>query len=121
MVGVGIFKLKASALLEVLVAITILMTVVVMGTIIFVNVTKSSFTGEKIKAEILLTKEIYDTQKNKTFFDDEIKVGVITIKKEVEFYKGDKKLPVIYLKAVNGEERILAEKKQILLVDNEEN
>jgi hypothetical protein len=121
MAGVIFEKVRGSALLEVLVAITILMTVVVVGSIIFVNVTGSSFTGQKIKAGLIIDKYSLETQKNKAFFDEDIKEENIVIKKKVEKYNGSDNLLIISIQALDEGQKVLAEKREIVVVNNEKN
>ena len=119
MPGVKIRKLNGATLMEVLVAITIIMTVISISVVVFVNVTGSSFTGEKVKSILFLNEVSLETQKNKSFFDEELTKGNILIVKKVEKYNGNKDLYLMHLSAYNGSKKLLHERKEILVIENE--
>lgn len=105
--------------MEVLVAIAIIMTVITIGTIVFLNVTGSSFTGEKLNASLLMNEISISTRKEKTFFDDEITGDGITVSKKIDKYNGQSNLIFLHLAAFNQSGKLLGERKEILLVENE--
>jgi len=121
MAGVVRHKLRAAALLEVLISISILMTVLSIGTIIYLKVSASSYTGEMIRAGLLLERAFEETVKSKAYFDEEEERDNITISRTVEKYQGSDNLIYIRLKASNKEQRVLSEKKQLIIADEVRN
>jgi hypothetical protein len=119
MPGIKIQTLKGGTLLEVLVSITIIMTVISISTMVFLNVTGSSYTGEKLNSSLILNEVSIETQNQKTFFDEEISIDNIIIKKKVDEYDGQNNLIMLQLSAYNQNEKLLSERKEILLIENE--
>lgn len=119
MPGVKIHKVQAATLMEVLVAITIIMIVITISTMVFLNVTGSSFTGEKLRSVLLMNEVSIETRKNKSYFDEEIKKENILIQKRLDKYTGQSDLLLFHLSAYNESQKFLGERKEILLIENE--
>lgn len=117
MAGVRTAKIRSGALLEVLVAISILVTVFATGTMIYLRVSSSTYTGEMIRADLLLYEVMEETVKSKAFFDVEEERGPLIVRKTVAQYEGNPRLLVIRLVAVNKQQKVLSEKKQLVLLN----
>ncbi len=120
MAGIKIHKLEGSSLLEVIIATVVMMIVMGIGTMIYSNVVNSSYTFQKKKADLLLNEKAIDTKINHKLFNEETEVDNFTIKREVSKYQNTDDIYIINLKAFNNEEKLISERKELLLV-NENN
>lgn len=118
MAALKIKRLESAALLEVLVAITVIVLVFTAATIIFLNVTSSSYTGEKLRAGKALDWVLAETKRKKSFFDEDVKVGELRVEKIVVKYRNVDDLLLVELKAFNSNEKLLGERREILLYEN---
>jgi hypothetical protein len=119
MAGIILRKLKGATLMEVLVAIAIIMSVFTISTIVFLNVTGSSYTGDKLKASLLLNEISMETNKSKTFLDEEISKDDIVIKKTFDKYNNHPNLMILTITAFNSSQKLLSERKEIILIEDE--
>jgi len=120
MAELKIKRLESAALLEVLVAITVIVLVFTAATIIFLNVTSSSYTGEKLRAGKALDWMLVETKRKKSFFDEDLKVGELRVEKIVMKYQDANNLLLVELKAFNSNEKLLGERKEVVLFENKE-
>jgi Tfp pilus assembly protein PilV len=121
MAGIKIKTIKAASLLEVLVAIFILVTVFVIGTLVFIQVSSSSYNGQRLKAALLADKEMKETRESKSFFDEEINQGNLIVKKSVTQYQKKNNLLTIWIQIFDKGQKKLYERKEIVLIDETEN
>lgn len=119
MARIKITKLKAATLMEVLAAITIIMTVISISTVVFVNVTGSSYTAEKLRSILLINEVSLETQKSKAFFDEDFTKEGLLVSKKADKYNGSSELLLIHFAVYNESKKLLSERKEIVLVENE--
>ena len=113
MAGIGSRKLRASTLVEVLIAMVIIMAVFVTGIAIYTNVTQSGFSTSRLKAQQEMQKIINESISLKDWEAQELDADSILYKKTVSSYAGYPDLLLIEVKAVqNGRE--LGELRQIV-------
>ncbi len=79
-------KLKASTLMESLIAMVIIVVCMGVSAMIYSNVLDSDKQRIQLKAYMLLNTEAIQTKTEKSFIDSEKLVGDWTIKKTVELY-----------------------------------
>lgn len=107
-------KLKATTLIEVLVAMIIILLSFGTGMMIYNNILNSDNGYEKMKSRLILNEIAIETKKEKTFFDEIKEEETFTIHKSIEQYKDKKNLSLLHLKAFNKQGRLIAEKKELI-------
>ena len=109
--------LKASTMLEVIAAMVIIMVIFAVATSMFVKITASGFTLEKINANLLLNNKAIDTKLKQDFKEYEIKEGEITIKKHIKPYGSNASLVLLHLEAFDNANKKMADRKELVLIE----
>lgn len=107
-------KLKASTLVESLVAMVILSIVFAVGLVTYLNTVKSSVTFQMVKARAMLRENAIDAYRNKKLFDEVIEKDGITITKTISNYPASDNLIILELEAENAEKRKLGSWREII-------
>jgi len=111
--------LKASSMLEVLVAMVLFAVIFSLGINLYVKIVQSSFSGSKLKASLLLTHLAEQTKKEKAFVDATLEEGAVRVEREIKMYNGNKSLLILEFKAYDQADSLLAQRKELYSVDNE--
>ncbi len=114
MVRVTKRKIKASSLLETIVAMVILVAVFTIAIMIFVNVTATGFNFQKIHANNLLKNLSRQTVKEMKLYDENLEVNNILVVKKVSKYQEQKGLFVLELSAFNKDSIKLAQRRELI-------
>lgn len=97
MAGIRNYRITSATILETLVAMVILLTLFGIATTIFVQVTGSTYSVNKMAARYALDRYIAQTAELKTYFNEEFEEVGIHINKQVEVYnKGDNMVKIIF-------------------------
>jgi Tfp pilus assembly protein PilV len=112
-------KLKASSLLEVIVAMTLFAIIFPLGITMYTKIVQSSFTSSELKASLLLAHLAEQTKKEEAFIDATMEEGVIRIERKIELYENNPALLVLVFKAYNQQDTLLAQRKELYLLRNE--
>lgn len=110
-------KVKASTLMETLVAMVVSMITLTFGTLVFVKVMDSSHQPEKLSSKIGVDKIASESIKEKQFIDAKLKQDELTIVKSVMPYKGSKTLNQISVKAFNNQDKLVAERNELIIIE----
>lgn len=110
-------QLKASSLLETIVAMVILLTVFSISIMVIQNVLRSASMGDKTNSYFVLEEELQETIKNKTYFNEQIEKDQFKVSKEVFDSVLSDSLLVIELKAVNKKGAVLTSIRETVLKD----
>ena len=110
-------KLQASSMLEVITAMVIIMIIFAVATTMFVKVTSSGFTLEKINAQLLLNNKAIDSKLKQNFKEEETKEGEITIKQSIKPYGSNSSLILLHLEAFDNSNKKVADKKELVLIE----
>lgn len=108
------YKLKATTLIESLIAMSIIIVSLGVATIIYTSVLESDKQSLKLKAQLLLNEEAFKTKQSKTFIDEEILVTPFTIKKIVERYPGTENLYLLSLIATDLKGNLIAKRNELI-------
>lgn len=112
-----LYSLKGSSIIEVTVAMVLAGITFGLATAIYFNVVTSSLSSQKLKLSIELKHMAIETRKNETYFDSEIEYGDnVIILKRIEAWNDKPQLLVLHLKALNNDQRVLAEYKELVYV-----
>jgi type II secretory pathway pseudopilin PulG len=105
-------KVKASTLVETMVAMVILCLVMGTAMVVFINATSSSISYDKVKAGFLVNNAMEQTQRTKSYVDEELEIDHIKLIRQVAAY-GSEGLVMVEIKAFNPDNKLLATAKSI--------
>ena len=113
-----ILRLKASTLVEIIVAMVIISTVFVLSLAVFVNISKNSNNGLKLKAALISEEVMVSTRQNKLYIDEEIDIDHLDIIKRVSTYKSYKDLVLVSIEIKDKRGKSLLIKKEIMILND---
>ncbi len=108
-------KVRASSLLEVLIAMIIILLVFSIAMAIFTNVMKLSLSAKKIKAQAILQETMLQAEQLKSPVTQTLTIDSLEIKQEVMPYESNSKLTEIDLTAFDENRQKLAELHKVFL------
>lgn len=100
--------LKASTLVETMVALTILSLVMGTAMVVFIRVSSSSLSFDRIRAAFLVRNAMEEVRQNKLYTDGEEEIGQIRLVRTAAAYAGDSRLVKVEITAIGPDERILS-------------
>lgn len=109
-------KVKASTLIEVMVALIIVMISFGIAMAIYVNVTHSDNQTQKLKAQLLLNETAIKTTNENSFIDEKTEMDGISVIKTVSSYEGTPGLHLLFLEAFDVNAKKIAERKELVIV-----
>jgi len=104
--------LKASTLIESLIAMIIMVVSLGIGTLIYTNIMNSDKHRKELKAILLVNKDVVEVKAEKKFIDSEKQIGDWIIKTAVEKYDQSESL---YKLSVS----VIDQNKKVIIVRNE--
>ena len=110
-------KIKASSLIETIVAMIVLVLVFLFSVMIVNNVMQSAFLGAKTKATLKMYTLLEETKRDKSYLDDEITYGNYTIKKQIEVKKENEVLIVLEFILEDEHQHLITRVKEEVLLD----
>lgn len=110
-------KVKASSLLETIVAMVILLTVFSISIVVIQNVLRTASIGNKTNTYFILENELLETIKTKKYINEEIEYDQFKVSREVFDSDLSDSLLVIELKAVDAKGTVLTSIKETILKD----
>ncbi len=110
-------KLRASTLIEVIVAMLIILASFGLALSVIDSNRKSMNTKLLTKAHQCVLSEKNRTLFEKRFFDETIEYGTIRIVKTVEGYPASPKLKKLEIQAINIDEKVLTSLHEIIIVE----
>lgn len=108
--------LKASTLIEVIIAMVILLIIYSMVIITFLNFSSENNNSNKIRASLLLENISNTTKATYRFIDDEYIFDNINIMQTILPYKGIENLKILKLEAVSHSGKTILEKSEIISI-----
>ena len=112
-------KVKASTVIEVVVSIVTIITVFGIAMMIYANVTRMSLSGQKIKAQAVLSQVMKNIHEAGLGSSQQSLIGDLTIEKSVKPYAENNKLLEVNLKAYDKNHTLIVELHQ-LIIPNED-
>ena len=109
-------KVKASTLIEVMVAMIIVMISFGIAMIIYINVTRSDNQVQKLKVQLLLNETAIKTSNENSFMDEKTETDGIFVNKTVNSYNGIPGLNFLLLEAFDANGKKIAERKELVIV-----
>ena len=109
-------KIKASTLIEVLIAMILVMFSFGIAMAIYINVSLSDHLVQKLKAELLLNETAIETKAGNSFIDEKTGLGNISVNKTVTSYNGISGLHLLLLEAFDVNGKKISERKELIIV-----
>jgi type II secretory pathway component PulJ len=113
----GKAKIKASSILEVIVAMVIIVVIFGMGMMIYANVTRSSLSAQKIQARAILLEELNKAEQTRGLATQSMDTAGFRVEQEVAPYPDDTLLSVIRLTAYDLNQNKISELQKVILHD----
>jgi len=116
MVGLS-STLKASTLVESLIAMVILVVCLGIGTMVYSNVLSSDKERKQLHATLLANEEAIKIKSEKNYLDAEEKSGDWTLKKTIEKYDQTENLFSLSIVVLDGDRKIILIRRELILVE----
>jgi len=110
-------QIKASSLLETIVAMVILLTVFSISIVVIQNVLRTASMGDRTNSYFILEEELYKTIQSKKYFNEEIEKDQFKVSKQVFDSELSDSLLVIDLKAIDKKGVVLTSIRETILKD----
>lgn len=110
--------LKASSMLEALVAMVIILGSFVVTCMIYVNVTTSDNNRQKLDAQLLINQMAFKTKQEQNFIDETTETDFLTIEKTVVKYPNTEDLNQLTIRVTDKEGKLIEEYKELLVINN---
>nr|WP_320120042.1 hypothetical protein [uncultured Marinifilum sp.] len=107
-------RIKGSSIIEVIIALLIGMLVLAMAMTIVVKTGKNYNANRKAKALLWMKNRTYQLELKPVVHEDTIRVNGMIIFESVVELEGKKDVLLLYMKAMTGENRFLAEKRRLI-------
>ena len=112
-------KVKASTIVEVLIAMVIIVVVFGIAMMIYANVTQSSLSVKKIKAEAVLNEYLQNAEKSTGNTTQSFTIDSLRIEQTIKSYNAEKSLVEIDLVAYDPNQKRVAELHKVIVNKNE--
>jgi len=112
-------KLRASTIVEVLIAMVIIVVVFGIAMMIYANVMRSSLSVKKIKAEAVLKEYLQNAEKSNGNITQSFSVDSLNIEQTVKSYNAEKNLVEIDLVAYDANQQKVAELHKVIINSHE--
>jgi Tfp pilus assembly protein PilE len=109
--------LKASTLMESLIAMVILVVCLGIGTMIYTNVLNSDMERKQLHAALLANTEAIAIKSEKNYLDAEWQIDNWTIKKTVEKYNETENLFLLSIVVLDRDHKIISVRRELILVE----
>ena len=113
-------RIKASSLLETIVALLVVMTVFGIAMTIYINVLRNSDSLSTLKAIQTLEQVAAETKTKRSYFDESFRVDEIMVEKSFIQYQHNEDLWLMDLKAIDPLNKTIATRKEILITEEDE-
>lgn len=110
-------QLKASTLVESLIAMVILVVCLGIGTMVFTNVLNSDRDRKELHATLLANEEALKIKSEKNFLDAEEKAGDWTLKKTVQKYQETENLFLLSIAVLDKDRKIIVVRRELIIVE----
>lgn len=108
-------KIKASTMLEALVAMVIILGAFTVTCMIYVNVTTSDNSRQKLDAQLLMNELALKTKQEKSFIDEKTETDFLIIEKTISKYPNAENLNQLTIIVSNKEGKIIAAYNELLV------
>lgn len=109
--------LKASTLMESLIAMVILIVCFGIGTMIYTNVLTSDRERKQLHATLLANEEAITIKSEKNYLDAEWKIDDWTIKKTVEKYNETENLFLLSIAVLDRDKKVISIRNELIIAE----
>ena len=113
-------KIKASILVETIVAMLLITISFTMAFMVILNVSKNSNNSLKTKAYILSNDVLVKTKSEKQYFDQDFVFGNITVKRTITEYENNEELFQLNLSTFDYRNHKLFEQNELIIIEQYE-
>jgi len=110
---------RASTILEVVIAMVLIVVVFSVAMMIFANVTSSSLSVKKIRAQAVLHEAMLNAEKNRDTVSQSLNVDDFRIEQEIKSYNNVSYLFDIHLTAYDNNQQKITELEKVILISHE--
>ena len=110
-------KLKASSILEVVIAMVVIVTVFTIAMMIYGNVQRLSLSSKKIKAQAVLHELLLSAEKSSEVSKRSFVIDHIRVEEDISTYNNSTTLHIISLTAYDQNQEQIAELKEVVNAD----
>lgn len=110
-------QLKASTLVESLIAMIIMVVCLGIGTMIYTNVMDSDKQRNELKAILLVNTEFFKLKTEKIFLDEEKQIGDWTIIRKVEKYDQAENLYKLSVSVIDRNKKVIVLRNELIPVE----
>lgn len=112
----AVLKLKASTLMESLVAMIVIMICFVIASMIYTNIINSTNNKLKLDASLLLKEIGIKAKEENNYLDEKFETENLVVQKSVTSYKNSGNLSLLTLIAFDKNGKKIAEQKELIIV-----
>jgi Tfp pilus assembly protein PilE len=109
------YRCASFTLMEAIIAIVIIMVCFGLSTMIYINIIRSDARLERSKAFMETKRSAIQTNMDKRYFDEEMMIDSLRIKRTIEAYQNDPELKILIIEAFNGKGKKMSSYKQIVI------
>lgn len=109
--------LKASTLMESLIAMVILVVCLGVGTMIYTNVLGSDQERKQLHATLIANREAITIKSEQNYLDAEWQVDDWTVKKTVEKYNETENLFLLSIAVLDRDKKVIALRRELIFVE----
>jgi Tfp pilus assembly protein PilE len=108
-------KVRASTILEVVIAMVVIILVFGIAMMIYTNVMRMSLSVKKLKAQAILQETLLIAEQNTKNSNQTLTVGDFRVEEEVKTYQNDNHLSEIHLTAYDANQQKIAELQKVII------
>ncbi len=112
-------KVKATTIIETVIAMTIILIVFFIAGTVFVNISKSGLTEKKIRASAIINKYFDELQVSETPYENIETVNGFIIRTEAADYPGRVGIAEVHCRASDSEGGVVAEQKRLIVINTQ--
>jgi len=112
-------KVRASTIMEVLIAMTLIIVVFGIAMMIFTNVLNSSLSVKKIRAQAILQQTMLNVEASRNEVSQSVSADDFRIEQEIKPYNGNAALIDVRLTAFDNNQQKVAELEKVILNKND--
>lgn len=112
-------KVKATTILETVIAMTIILIVFLIAGTIFVNISKSGLTEKKIMASAIINNCFDELQVRETPYENTETINGFLIQTTAADYPGRAGVAEVHCRASDSEGGIIAEQKRLIVLNTQ--
>ncbi len=111
-------RLKATTLIESMVAMILIVVSFGIGMMIYFNVLNGTRLQQKMQAELLLNTVLENTKKTSSFVEEAIELNGLIVTKETSPYRSYDNVRLLHLKAYDQKSNFIIDLKEVVYISD---